>query len=93
MLDALFESPENTQLYLEPLIQKGAKNTIKIKNAKFLSGTFPLPTYEDEQQKIAACLSSLDALIAVQADKLAAPKPHEKGLMQQPFPSPEAVTA
>jgi type I restriction enzyme S subunit len=46
-----------------------------------------------EQQKIAACLSSLDALIAAQADKLEALKTHKKGLMQQLFPSPEAVAA
>jgi type I restriction enzyme S subunit len=46
-----------------------------------------------EQQKITDCLSSLDALIAAQADKLDALKTHKKGLMQQLFPSPEAVAA
>ena len=46
-----------------------------------------------EQQKIANCLSSLDALIAAQADKLDALKTHKKALMQQLFPSPEAVAA
>jgi type I restriction enzyme S subunit len=39
-----------------------------------------------EQQKIADCLSSLDALIAAHADKLDALKTHKKGLMQQLFP-------
>jgi len=39
-----------------------------------------------EQQKIADSLSSLDALIAAQADKLDALKTHKKGLMQQLFP-------
>ncbi|MCK9505862.1 MAG: restriction endonuclease subunit S [Porticoccaceae bacterium] len=39
-----------------------------------------------EQQKIADCLSSLDALIAAQADKIDALKTHKKGLMQQLFP-------
>jgi len=46
-----------------------------------------------EQQKIADCLSFLDALIAAQADKIDALKTHKKGLMQQLFPSPEAVRA
>jgi len=41
---------------------------------------------EREQQKIADCLSSLDALIAAQVDKIEALKPHKKGLMQQLFP-------
>ncbi|MEO5377918.1 MAG: restriction endonuclease subunit S [Magnetococcus sp. DMHC-6] len=39
-----------------------------------------------EQQKIADCLSSLDTLIAAQADKIEALKTHKKGLMQQLFP-------
>ncbi len=41
-----------------------------------------------EQQRIAACLSSLDALIAAQSRKLDALRVHKKGLMQQLFPSP-----
>jgi len=44
-----------------------------------------------EQQKIADCLSSLDELIAAQARKVNALKTHKKGLMQQLFPSAEAV--
>ena len=46
-----------------------------------------------EQQKIAECLSSLDDLIASQAQKLEALKTHKKGLMQQLFPSPEEAQA
>ena len=42
-----------------------------------------------EQQRIAACLSSLDALITAETKKLEALKTHKKGLMQQLFPSPE----
>ena len=44
-----------------------------------------------EQQKIASCLSSLDALITAQAEKIAALKTHKRGLMQQLFPNPEEV--
>lgn len=47
--------------------------------------TVYLPELE-EQQKIADCLSSLDVLIAAQADKIDALKTHKKGLMQQLFP-------
>ncbi len=39
-----------------------------------------------EQQKIASCLSSLDALIAAHNDKLESLKDHKKGLMQNLFP-------
>uniref|UniRef100_UPI002FD90241 restriction endonuclease subunit S n=1 Tax=Methylococcus capsulatus TaxID=414 RepID=UPI002FD90241 len=45
----------------------------------------------EEQQKIADCLASLDALIAAQAQKLDALKAHKKGLMQQLFPSVDEV--
>lgn len=41
-----------------------------------------------EQQKIASCLSELDALIADEAKQLDALKEHKKGLMQQLFPQP-----
>jgi type I restriction enzyme S subunit len=48
----------------------------------------PFPS-QSEQQRIADCLSTLDAWIAAEADKLAALKTHKKGLMQQLFPSRE----
>jgi type I restriction enzyme S subunit len=46
--------------------------------------TYPTP---EEQRRIAACLSSLDAVLAGQSQKLAALKTHKKALMQQLFPS------
>ena len=50
----------------------------------------PFPELK-EQKIIADCLSSLDALIAAHTEKLDALMAHKKGLMQQLFPSPEAV--
>ena len=46
-----------------------------------------LPPKQEEQQKIADCLSSLDNLITVQNQKIQALKQHKKGLMQQLFPA------
>lgn len=46
----------------------------------------PLPK-EEEQQKIADCLSSLDELIEATAQKVEALKEHKKGLMQRLFPA------
>ncbi|GEN26093.1 type I site-specific deoxyribonuclease specificity subunit [Halomonas cupida] len=51
----------------------------------------PIPSTEVEQQKIADCLSSFDALIIAQSEKIDALKFHKKGLMQHLFPSPEVV--
>jgi len=45
----------------------------------------------NEQQKIADCLSSLDELIAAQAQAIDTLKTHKKGLMQQLFPSVDEV--
>lgn len=43
-----------------------------------------------EQQRIALCLSNLDALITAETQKLDALKTHKKGLMQQLFPVMDA---
>lgn len=60
-----------------------------INSTEYSSLTIPLPPNFHEQQKIAACLSSLDELITAQAQKLEALKTHKKGLMQQLFPANE----
>jgi type I restriction enzyme S subunit len=88
ILDSYFESPIRTTHYLAPITQKGAKNTIQISNATFLSKGIFLPALPAEQQKIADCLSSLDELIAAEGRKLETLKAHKKGLMQQLFPRP-----
>lgn len=44
-----------------------------------------------EQDRIASCMSSLDALITAEIQKLNVIKGHKKGLMQQLFPSQEDV--
>jgi type I restriction enzyme S subunit len=51
-----------------------------------------VPTTLPEQQRIATCMSSLDALITAETQKHEALKTHKKGLMQQLFPSPEEPT-
>lgn len=52
-----------------------------------------IPNREAEQQRIADCLIALDDLITAQTQKLEALKAHQKGLMQQLFPSPEEFEA
>jgi type I restriction enzyme S subunit len=53
----------------------------------FIELVFRFPTFA-EQHRIATCLSSLDALITAETQKLEAFKTHKRGLMQQLFPSP-----
>ena len=61
-----------------------------INGSQLLKYRFVAPE-QDEQQRIAVCLTSLDALIAAQSRKLDRQRAHKKGLMQQLFPSPEGV--
>ena len=60
-----------------------------INSTEYSSLTVPLPPSVPEQHRIASCLSSLDALITAETQKLEALKTHKRGLMQQLFPSPE----
>lgn len=50
-----------------------------------------VPSSLFEQERIAACLSSLDAMITAEIQKLEALKIYKKGLMQQLFPLPEEM--
>lgn len=68
------------------LVNEGARaGRFNISVTQFLSTNAWRPD-EDEQQKIADCLDSADALIAAQGRKVEALKAHKKGLMQQLFP-------
>lgn len=74
-------------------IQDMNKNLEGIRDGKMVSYKqfsellLPIPS-EKEQQKIAACLTSLDELIRAVSDKITALQAHKKGLMQGLFPNP-----
>ena len=91
LVAAFFESSARAFRYLDPLAQKGAKNTIQLSNERFLSGSLYLPEGEDEQRRVAEFLGSLDDLIAAEGRKLEALRQHKQGLMQQLFPLPGAT--
>ena len=73
--------------YMRQTSSTGARHDrVAVTNGDFMA--MPLPvTLLEEQQKIADCLSSLDNLITLEAQKLGALKTHKKGLMQQLFPA------
>lgn len=68
------------------------KDRLRLYFDDFASMTFRCPGAK-EQKRIADFLSSLDDCIAAQSKVLEAIKTHKKGLMQQLFPSAEAVEA
>ena len=83
--DWYFESGSHDPA-LGGLVNEGARaGRFNISVTQFLSTNAWRPD-EAEQQKIAECLNSVDALIEAQARKVEALKAHKKGLMQQLFP-------
>lgn len=87
--NAFYEQYFKTNLWHDYL--KGVSNTgvrhdrMNISNDSFFE--MPLPcSAEEEQQKIADCLSSIDELIYAEGRKLSALRDHKKGLMQKLFP-------
>ena len=77
----------------DSIAKLAGKHAVPIVNKTLFSSVSLLVPELDEQRRIADCLSSLDALIAAQTEKLDALKVHKQGLMQQLFPNPEAVAA
>ncbi len=76
---------QTSQYFSEVRAQASGSTRLRISRENLSNIKIPLSTLP-EQQKIADCLSSLDELITVQAQKVDALKTHKKGLMQQLFP-------
>ncbi len=92
-LQALFDQNVHGR-QLASFITSGARSNglLNIRSDDFYGVKLPLPPESAEQQKIAECLSALDALISAETDKLAALRDHKKGLMQQLFPAEGETT-
>lgn len=86
-----FKTPHWHQ-YLRHVSNSGARHDrMAISADDFIN--MPVPVSNPlEQQRIADCLSSIDVLIAAEAEKLDALKDHKKGLLQQLFPAPGETT-
>ncbi|HGY6025567.1 restriction modification system DNA specificity domain-containing protein [Enterobacter cloacae] len=83
-IDYYFSRKEVVNNYLKPLINKGAKNDMKVNNQHVLTGDIVLPSRE-EQEKIVSLLSMLDDKIAVKKAELDKLKTWKQGLLQQMF--------
>jgi type I restriction enzyme S subunit len=78
-----------SESYGNRILKTATGSTVKHSSNKVLQ---EIPLFHPalpEQQRIASCLNSLDALITAETSKHEALKTHKKGLMQLLFPSPE----
>ena len=82
-LNFYFESPVRTRNYLWPIIQKGAKNTINITNATFLSNNLYLPSCDEETTAIAAILTTARQELDLLKKQANAYRRQKRGLMQR----------
>lgn len=78
----------NNSKYIQSIVMSAVQPSIKV--TQFIGLVFSIPSLP-EQQKIADCLSALDAFIRAQAEKIETLKAHKKGLMQGLFSSIEEV--
>lgn len=86
ILDSYFSSWVNTYNYLNPIVQKGAKNTINISDSSFLKGAkIYLPKDPEEQQKVSEFLNELDRKIENQNQKLACANRLKESLQSQMY--------
>ena len=70
-------------------ITSGARSNglLNLNAGQFYSVRLPFPPNFEEQERIAECLASVEALIEAETEKLDALKDHKQGLMQQLFPA------
>ena len=85
ILHYYFLNPLNTNNYLLPLIQKGAKNTINITNRRFLENSIPLTLSKDENISVSKTLSSLNTKIELENNTLDSLLMQRRFLLNQLF--------
>lgn len=82
-VECYFDKRERLNHYLHPLVNKGAKNDMKVRNADVLKGDVIFPSSIKEQGKIADIITKLEELITLHQRKLESLKELKKGLLQK----------
>ena len=82
LLNEYFMYPNNANGYLLPIINKGAKNTINISNATFITPSLYLPTNFEETKKLVQIFKVANKEIEILRKDLDQEKQKKKALMQ-----------
>lgn len=84
IIEIMFDNISFTNNYLRPLVNKGAKNDMKVRNEDVLKGKIKLPKVE-EQINICKFFEEIDYTIALYQEKLENYKQLKKALLQRMF--------
>lgn len=84
-IDFYFSLDDHLNKYLRPLVQKGAKNDMKINNQRVLIDPIYIPKTEKEQEKISSFLTSIDNKIEQLTNAEMLLQQYKKGVMQKIF--------
>jgi type I restriction enzyme S subunit len=92
-LNCYFKHFFKTERFIRDMTKniEGLRDGKMVSYKQFSELMLPFPRSENEQRKIAECLSTADEMVAAQFQIVETLKEHKKGLMQQLFPSPEEV--
>ncbi|EJP94121.1 restriction endonuclease subunit S [Bacillus cereus] len=85
-VERYFENDQRLNRYLKPLVNKGAKNDMKVSDDNALIGTVVFPVEVDEQREISSFFNQLDNLITLHQRELELLKDTKKSLLQKMFP-------
>ena len=85
-----FEQHARMNNYMHPLVNKGAKNDMKVSAENALKGYVSFPNYE-EQKAIAEAFSIIDRLITLHQRKLEKLQNMKKSCLQKMFPKDGAT--
>lgn len=84
-VERYFENDQRLNRYLKPLVNKGAKNDMKVSDDNALIGSVVFPVEVDEQRKISSFFNQLEILITLHQRELNSLKNMKKSLLQQMF--------
>lgn len=84
-IQVYFEQHSRMNNYMHPLVNKGAKNDMKVSSENALKGSVTFPKYE-EQKSIAEFFSVLDNLITLHQRKLVKLRNIKKSMLEKMFP-------
>ncbi len=84
-VERYFENDQRLNRYLKPIVNKGAKNDMKVSDDNALIGTVVFPVEVEEQQKIGEFFKKLDDAIATHEKELELLQETKKGFLQKMF--------